>query len=118
MISTLDKSAIQIFLKTCKKEISKGNCHFVNRNLNIDGKIINSKQALINLGIMKQEQIWQFILELKVTDCIKVDFDNNPKMDMNSEVYIFKKKINGKIVYIKLTIRKQGIVCISFHESY
>lgn len=118
MISTLDKSTISLFLTTCKKEIKKGNCHFINRNLIIKGKTVTSKQALLDLGIMNKKQIWSHILELCETDCIKIDFEKNPKRDMNSEIYIFKKKINNKMVYIKLTMRSEGIICISFHESY
>lgn len=118
MLSTLDKTAIKAFLAICKKEMKQGNCYFVNRTLIVNGKRITSKQALLDLGIMKKEQIWNYVLELKVTDCIKVDFDNNPKMDMNSEIYVFKKIINKKTAYIKLTMRTKGIICISFHESY
>lgn len=118
MTTALDIEATRIFLKMCKREISKGNCHLVNRTININGKIINSKQALLNLGIMKKEQIWNYILELKVEDCIKVDIDYNKKMDNNTEIYVFKKIINKKEVYIKLTMRTSGVICISFHESY
>lgn len=57
VISTLDKSAISLFLTTCKKEIKKGNCHFINRNLIIRGKTVTSKQALLDLGIMNKKQI-------------------------------------------------------------
>ena len=118
MYSTLDKEAIKIFLKLCHKEIARGNCHLVNRTLNINGKIISTKQALLDIGIMNKEQIWKHILELKETDCIKIDFDYNKKMDNNSEIYVFKKMINKKSIYIKLTMRESGIICISFHESY
>ena len=118
MVSALDKEAIKIFLKVCQREIKKGNCHFVNRVLEINGKKINSKQALLNIGIMKKETIWKYILELKETDCIKIDFDYNKKRDYNSEIYVFQKWINKKEIYIKLTMRQSGIICISFHENY
>lgn len=118
VISTIENSVISMFLKVVKKEIKKGNCYFINRTLNINGIMINSKQALLNLGIMNKKQIWNYILELQEKDCIKVDFERNKKRDTNSEIYIFKKRINKKIAYIKLTMREEGIICISFHESY
>lgn len=57
-------------------------------------------------------------MKLDIKDCVKVDRDRDYRRDMNSEVYIFKKIINNKMVYIKLTMNDKGIVCISFHESY
>ena len=119
MLSTLDIDAINTFLKICKKEIKNKNCHFVGyRAININGKKISAKQALIDIGIMKYQDIWKYILDLEVNDCIKVDRDRDYSRDMNSEVYIFRKMINSKIVYIKLTINDRGLICISFHESY
>lgn len=118
MLTTLDKNTIQIFLNICHKEISNGNCQLINRVLTINDKKITTKQSLLNIGITKKEQIWNHILTLEEKNCIKIDFDHDRKRDTNSEIYIFKKNINKKDVYIKLTIRKVGIVCISFHESY
>ena len=119
MLSTLDIDATSSFLKVCKKEIKKKNCFFAGyRTLTINGKRISAKQALIDIGIMKVQDIWQHILDLGIDDCIKVDHDRDYSIDMNSEVYIFRKKINSKIVYIKLTMNDRGIICISFHESY
>lgn len=119
MLNTLNKDAVISFLKICKREIKRKNCHFAGyRVLNIDGKEISAKQALIDIGIMKLNDIWEYILELNYTDCIKIDHDRDYSRDMNSEIYIFKKIINGKDVYIKLTMNDRGIICISFHESY
>ena len=119
MLSTLDIDAVNSFLMLCKREIDKKNCYFVGyRTININGKKISAKQALIDIGIMKIKDIWKYILDLRVDDCIKVDQDRDCSRDMNSEVYIFKKMINSKIVYIKLTMNVRGIICISFHESY
>lgn len=114
----LNQQTIQTFLNICNKEIKKGNCHLVNRSIDLNGKKINSKQALLNIGILTKKQLWNYILDLKVSECLKVTFDHNKKMDNNSEIYIFKKKINQKEVYIKLTLRESGVICISFHESY
>lgn len=118
MNTTLDKQTVRIFLRICHKEILKGNCHFINRNLNINGRIINSKQALLDIGILKKETIWEHILSLTENECIKIDFDYDKKRDSNTEIYVFKKIINRKDVYIKLTMRESGVICISFHESY
>lgn len=119
MLSTLDIDAVKSFLKTCKREIEKRNCYFAGyRTINLNGKKISAKQALINIGIMKVEDIWKHILNLEINDCIKVDRDRDYSRDMNSEVYIFRKNINSKIVYIKLTMNDRGIICISFYESY
>lgn len=119
MLNTIDLNAIDSFLKTCKKEIKKKRCQFVGyRCLSINGKNISAKQALLDIGIMKIQDIWNYILELKKEECIKVDRDRDYSRDMNSEIYIFKKLINNKLVYIKLTINDYGVICISFHESY
>lgn len=119
MLNTLDLDTVTSFLKTCKNEIKKRNCYFVGyRKINIGGKVISAKQALIDIGIMKEKEIWQHIQELESKDCIKIDRDKDHSRDMNSEVYVFKKIINSKIVYIKLTINDRGVICISFHESY
>ena len=67
---------------------------------------------------MKVQDIWKYILDLEVNDCIKVDQDRDYSRDMNSDIYIFRENINRKVVYIKLTMNDKGIICISFHESY
>ena len=119
MLSTLDIDSVNSFLKICRSEIKKGNCYFVGyRIININGKRISAKQALIDIGIMKVQDIWKHVLDLEVNDCLKVDRDRDYSKDMNSEVYIFRKNINCKIVYIKLTMNDRGIICISFHENY
>ena len=118
MFSTLDIDTIELFLKTCKREIKKGNCYFVGyREITVNGNKISAKQALIDIGIMRDKDIWNYILDLEIKDCVKIERDRDYSRDMNSEVYIFKKNINQKIVYIKLTINSRGVVCISFHES-
>ena len=119
MLKEIDLGAVNLFLKTCRKEIKKRNCYFVGyRSLNINGKVISAKQALIDIGIMNINEIWKHILELEEKDCVKVERDRNYLFDMNSEVYVFKKLINEKNVYIKLTMNDKGIICLSFHESY
>lgn len=119
MVLKQDVEAVRYFLKICKKEVKKGNCYFVgNRIINMNGKFISAKQALLDIGIMNQKQIWEYILELKEEDCIKIDFDYDMRRDTNCEIFVFKKKINRHLVYIKLTMRSSGIICISFHKDY
>lgn len=119
MINTFDLDVVNLFLKTCKSEINKKKCYFIGyRNLNINNKVISAKQALIDIGIMKEKDIWNYIKLLEAKDCFKIERDRDHFRDMNSEVYIFKKNINRKLVYIKLTINHKGLICISFHESY
>ena len=93
MLTTLDIDAVNTFLKVCKREIEKKNCYFVGyRAINVNGKIISAKQALIDIGIMKVKDIWDYILDLKVDDCIKIDCDRDYSRDMNSEIYIYFRK--------------------------
>ena len=79
MLSTFNLESVDIFLKICKREIEKGNCYFVLRTLTIKGKIITAKQALINIGIVKEKEIWQHILSLKASDCVKIEKDEDYK---------------------------------------
>lgn len=119
MLSTLDLNTTDSFLKICRKEIKKKRCQFIGyRYLNINGKNVSAKQALLDIGIMKLQDIWDYILELKKEECIKIERDHDHLRDMNSEIFIFKKIINTKKVYIKLTINSHGVICISFHEDY
>ena len=54
MLSTLDIDSVNSFLKICRSKIKKENCYFVGyRIININGKRISAKQALIDIGIMK-----------------------------------------------------------------
>ena len=119
MLLKQDINAVKDFLKICKKEIQKGHCYFIgNITINMHGKVISAKQTLLDIGIMNKKQLWQYITELKASECIKVDFDYDIKRDTNSEIFIFKKKINGYMIYIKLTLRRNGVICLSFHQDY
>lgn len=116
MLSCLDLSAVTSFLKIAHKEIDKNNVYFVSyRNVKYDGKIVNAKQALLDIGIVKASEIWSHIRELKPSDCFRISRDRDNSRDFNSEIYEFKKIINRKIVYIKLTINNRGLLCLSFH---
>ena len=67
---------------------------------------------------MSEKDVWDFVLSLEVEDCIDVGFDRDRKRDTNSEIFIFKKKLGKKQVYVKLTLRESGVICLSFHEDY
>ena len=117
MLSTLDKNAVDNFLKLCRREIEKNNVLFIkNRKINLNGRILNARQALAEIGIFKEKEIWKYVMDLNVQDCIDVGFDYDTSRDFNTEIYVFIKVINGNKVYIKLTYRNK-VVCLSFHES-
>lgn len=111
MLTTLDISAVKYFLNVCRKQIIKGKCKFIPR------KDYDYKKELIKLGIISLNDVWKYILQLEENDCICVSFERDSSRDFNSEIYEFIKLINNTKVYIKLTLRKDLIVCISFHES-
>lgn len=116
MLSSLDISVVNCFLVTAKKEIERNNVYFVGyRNVSYDSKIVNAKQALLDIGIVKISEIWNYIKELKSSDCFRISRDRDFNRDFNSEIYEFKKIINRKNVYIKLTINNKGLLCLSFH---
>lgn len=118
-LSKLDEFAVNSFLITAKKLIHENKKQFIwYRELNINGKILTAKQALYDIGIFHEKEIWNYILELNSTDLIKIEMDRDSHRDYNSEMFIFIKKINDKDIYIKLTINRKGLLCLSFHESY
>lgn len=121
MLSTLNKSAVKCFLKLSKELIKKKKRYIVPRDYDLNGRVISYKQAFIELGIINKDDIWNYILDLCEEDCFDVSNDRDTKYDMNSEMFEFIKEINGKNVYIKLTLRTSDnndiLVCLSFHES-
>lgn len=118
-LSKLDEFAVNSFLITAKKLIHENKKQFVwYRELNINGKILTAKQLLYDIGIFHEKEIWNYILELNPAELIKIEMDRDSHRDYNSELFIFIKKINDKDVYIKLTINRKGLLCLSFHESY
>ena len=116
MLSVLDKEAISIFLKSANREIDRNNVTFIGyRMIESNGKIVNAKQALLDIGIVNPREIWTIIKKLEVSDCFRISKDRESKRDYNSEIFEFKKVINKKNVYIKLTINDRGLLCLSFH---
>lgn len=120
MITTLDNTAVKSFLKIAKELIRRKKYKIIPRTYNLNGVRVNYKQAIIRIGIIRIESIWNYILELKEEDCFRVSKDIDLSRDTNSEVFEFIKVINGKRVYIKLTLKNDGddkVICLSFHES-
>lgn len=116
MLSSLDLAAVNSFLITARKEIDKNNAYFVYyRNVKSGNKVVNARQALLDIGIIKISEIWNHIKELQPSDCFRISRDRDFSRDFNAEIYEFKKIINRKNVYIKLTINDKGLLCISFH---
>ena len=116
MLSSLDLAAVNSFLITARKEIDKNNAYFVYyRNVKSGNKVVNARQALLDIGIIKISEIWNHIKELQASDCFRISRDRDFSRDFNAEIYEFKKIINRKNVYIKLTINDKGLLCISFH---
>lgn len=116
MLSSLDLAAVNSFLITARKEIDKNNVYFVYyRNVKSGNKVVNARQALLDIGIIKISEIWNHIKELQPSDCFRISRDRDFSRDFNAEIYEFKKIINRKNVYIKLTINDKGLLCISFH---
>lgn len=120
MLSLIDKTAVKAFLNISKDLIRKKRCKLIPRTYNINGKKINYKNAIIDIGIVNIDMIWKYVLELKTDDCFRISHDMNLARDSNSEIFEFIKKINDNKVYIKLTLRNCGkdtIICLSFHRS-
>ena len=116
MLSSLDLAAVNSFLITARKEIDKNNAYFVYyRNVKSGNKVVNARQALLDIGIIKISEILNHIKELQPSDCFRISRDRDFSRDFNAEIYEFKKNINRKNVYIKLTINDKGLLCISFH---
>lgn len=114
----VDIDIVTSFLKTIRKEIKRGHRIFIGyRSISSNGKIVNAKQGLLDIGIVKASDIWKYIFELESNECFRIGFDYDKSRDMNSELFEFIKKINKKNVYIKLFLNSRGVVCLSFHIS-
>lgn len=114
----VDIGIVTSFLKTIRKEIKRGHRFFIGyRSISSNGKIVNAKQGLLDIGIVKASDIWKYIFELEPNECFRIGFDYDKSRDMNSELFEFIKKINKKNVYIKLFLNSRGVVCLSFHIS-
>lgn len=100
------------FLLEAKELINKRKTYFTQR------KDYNYIQALFELDLENKEDAWREVLKLKAKDQYKPpELDNS--MGTNELVFFFRKEINGKMAYIKLTNNAGLCMCISFHpEGY
>ena len=104
----VDIGIVTSFLKTIRKEIKRGHRVFIGyRSISSNGKIVNAKQGLLDIGIVKASDIWKYIFELEPSECFRIGFDYDKSRDMNSELFEFIKKINKKNVYIKLFLNSR-----------
>lgn len=120
MLSTLDKFAVRCFLKTSCDLIKKKRRQIEPRYYDINGRSVCYKQAIIDIGLISKEQVWDYVTKLIEEECFRVSRDYDKRRDLNSEIFEFIKIINEKEVYIKLTLRggeNNKILCLSFHES-
>ncbi len=114
----IDRQAVIFFLNLVKREVFKGNLVLIPRNnIQYDGKTVNYKQALIDLGIVNKRQVAMYISNLGVDDCFNISHDYNLKKDYNDDMYEFITYVNNIKTYVKLTINNYGVLCISFHKS-
>lgn len=74
-------------------------------------------EDLLEIGISEAEA-WNYILELNSHFYFS---DPKPTYYKTNNLLIFKRKINGENVYIKLVIEKndteEETVCLSFHKD-
>ena len=102
-----------VLLNKMKKLISKGNKKFAGR------KDRDYLQELLDIGITESEA-WQEILTLSKRNY----FEDYKEFDPTSldNALVFKKFINGSLVYIKLKIEQYNnsemTVCLSFHIDH
>jgi hypothetical protein len=114
-----DFNAKKAFLREAKQLISMGEKDFIKRTYDHpNGKKINWKEALLEIGLTSPNQVWEEALKLTPTDyvdgpCIDIDRPKDGKV-----IWIFKKKVNGVLTYIKMKIDHRGCVCLSFHEDW
>lgn len=116
-MANIDLDVVESFLKIVRRDVLKGNVHFVNRQVHYGDKRISSYQALLDLGIRNKKELWKYILNLSPTDCIKISRDYDFSRDYNDDMYEFIIFINSIKIYIKLTINNRGTLCLSFHKS-
>lgn len=108
------------FLREAKKLISNGKNDFIPRTYDHpSGKKVRWKEALLDIGLTEVKQMWDETLKLTPND-----YFDGPCVDINRPhegkvVWIFKKRVNGFITYIKLKIdHRRGCVCLSFHADW
>lgn len=115
-----EKSQIEKFLKKIKKIINDEKFD-INKQFILDKRkndFSNSIYSNLNTILYLQYSLKDVVNELKeltFQDYYETIIDVVGKECL---LYVFKKKIKGENIYIKLTIRREKIIfCISFHIS-
>ncbi len=72
------------------------------------------QKDLFEIGITEHEAWFKHIIYLRAYDYIP---DYRPYYRSGGDALIFKKSINGIIVYIKLKLEEGKTVCLSFHRD-
>ena len=100
MLSSLDLAAVNLFLITARKEIDKNNAYFVYyRNVKSGNKVVNARQASLDIGIIKISEILNHIKELQPSDYFRISRDREFSRNFNAEIYeLLKKIINRKML--------------------
>ena len=92
MLSSLDLAAVNLFLITARKEIDKNNAYFVYyRNVKSGNKVVNARQASLDIGIIKISEILNHIKELQPSDYFRISRDREFSRNFNAEIYEFVK---------------------------
>lgn len=115
-----EKSEIEKFLKNIKKIINDEKFD-ISKQFILDKRkndFSNSIYSNLNTILYLQYSLKDVVNELKeltFQDYYETIIDVVGKECL---LYVFKKKIKGENIYIKLTIRREKIIfCISFHIS-
>ena len=113
IIEQMSKEQIR-YLSKIKKLVSENHCRFLSER---DTR--NYIDDLMDIGI-SVEEAWYHIMQLKPAF---YNPDRKPNYNKKGEdALLFKKPINGYIVYIKLKIEvrdsHEETVCISFHKDH
>ena len=97
---------IKDFLQEFKELINEGKLITADR--------VNNRNALTDLGLTDTQRREE-ILSLSVEDYFAGPKDD--KYRAGDQYWEFGKKINGAEVYIKLKLRNDWAVCLSFHRA-
>lgn len=105
-MKSTSKDDVNKFLKELQAMLSVGQLLFASRAKNT--------QTLIDLELTPKQR------EEVITKIVLEDYSEGPlKNDQYGDepMWVFGKIIDAKEIYIKITITKMNVICISFHTS-
>jgi hypothetical protein len=115
----LSNNGAKVFLIEAKALISRGRRDFVTRWYELpDGKRVRYIEAILDIGLTNIQQAWNEILTLKPSHYFRGPNPDWDRPNDRSQVWEFKKEVNGMMAYIKLKIDHRGCVCIPFHKDW